>query len=262
VRARAHQDQIELDDGRRVSIGGYIDHAMDVIERENPRLKGALPKVYGRPGLDQTILGKLIDLLSNVGLYEGKGRSRDVLGRIYEYFLSRFASSEGKGGGEFYTPASVVRLLVEMIEPYRGRVYDPCCGSGGMFVQSVKFAEAHGGRRDQVSVFGQESNYTTWRLARMNLAIRGIEAHLGPKHADSFREDLHPDLRADFVLANPPFNISEWHGDKLKDDVRWRYGVPPEGNANFAWVQHIVHHLAPGGVAGFVLANGSMSSMQ
>ncbi len=261
IRARAHQDQIEVG-GKKVSVGGYIDHAMDVIERENPRLKGALPKVYGRPGLDQTILGKLIDLLSNVGLYERKGRSRDVLGRIYEYFLSRFASSEGKGGGEFYTPGSIVRLLVEMIEPYRGRVYDPCCGSGGMFVQSVKFAEAHDGRRDQVSVYGQESNYTTWRLARMNLAIRGIEADLGPRHGDTFREDLHPDLRADYVLANPPFNISEWHGDKLKDDARWRHGVPPEGNANFAWVQHIVHHLAPGGVAGFVLANGSMSSMQ
>ena len=262
VRKRAHQDQIELEGGRKVSIGGYIDHVMDVIERENPRLKGALPKVYGRPGLDQTILAKLVDLLSNVGLYEKKGRSRDVLGRIYEYFLSRFASAEGKGGGEFYTPASIVRLLVEMIEPYRGRVYDPCCGSGGMFVQSVKFVEAHGGRRDEVSVFGQESNYTTWRLARMNLAIRGIEAHLGPRHSDTFREDVHPDLRADYILANPPFNISEWHGDKLRDDARWRYGVPPESNANFAWVQHIAHHLAPGGVAGFVLANGSMSSMQ
>ena len=262
IRARAHQDQIELEDGRKVSIGGYIDHVMDVIERENPRLKGALPKVYGRPGLDQTILGKLIDLLSNIGLYEDKGSRRDVLGRVYEYFLSRFASAEGKGGGEFYTPGSVVRLLVDMIEPYRGRVYDPCCGSGGMFVQSVKFTEAHDGRRDQVSVYGQESNYTTWRLARMNLAIRGIEADLGPRHADTFREDLHPDLRADYVLANPPFNISDWHGERLRDDSRWRYGAPPVGNANFAWVQHIVHHLAPGGVAGFVLANGSMSSMQ
>ena len=262
VQARAHQDQIELEDGRKVSIGGYIDHAMDVVERENPRLKGALPKVYGRPGLDQTILGKLVDLLSNVGLYEDKGLRRDVLGRVYEYFLSRFASAEGKGGGEFYTPGSVVRLLVDTIEPYRGRVYDPCCGSGGMFVQSVKFTEAHDGRRDQVSVYGQESNYTTWRLARMNLAIRGIEADLGPRHADTFREDVHPDLRADFVLANPPFNISDWHGERLRDDARWRFGAPPEGNANFAWVQHIVHHLAPGGVAGFVLANGSMSSMQ
>lgn len=262
IRANAHRDRIDVGGGKTVSIGGLIDHAMDVIERENPRLKGALPKVYGRPGLDQAVLGKVVDLVSNIGLGTDAARARDVLGRVYEYFLARFASAEGKGGGEFYTPASVVRLLVEMIEPFRGRVYDPCCGSGGMFVQSVRFTEAHGGRRDQVSVYGQESNYTTWRLARMNLAIRGIEAHLGPKHADSFREDLHPDLRADFVLANPPFNISEWHGDKLKDDVRWRYGVPPEGNANFAWVQHIVHHLAPGGVAGFVLANGSMSSMQ
>ena len=245
-----------------MSIGGYIDHAMGVIERENVRLKGALPKVYGRPGLDQTILGKLVDLLSGVGLYEGPESRRDVLGRIYEYFLSRFASSEGKGGGEFYTPASVVRLLVEMLEPLAGRVYDPCCGSGGMFVQSIKFAQAHGGRRDQVSVYGQESNYTTWRLARMNLAIRGIEADLGPRHGDTFREPLHPDLRADYVIANPPFNISEWHGDALRNDPRWAYGAPPESNANFAWVQHIVHHLAPGGSAGFVLANGSMSSMQ
>ena len=243
-------------------IGKWLDGAMDAIERDNPSLKGVLPKVYARPGLDKDNLGKLIDLFSGLEVGGREQRSRDVLGRVYEYFLGRFASAEGKGGGEFYTPQSVVRVLVEMIEPFRGRVYDPCCGSGGMFVQSVKFIEAHGGRRDQVSIYGQESNYTTWRLARMNLAIRGIEADLGPKHADSFREDLHPDLRADYILANPPFNVSEWHGEQLRDDVRWAHGAPPAGNANFAWVQHMVHHLAPGGVAGFVLANGSMSSMQ
>ena len=243
-------------------IGKRLDEAMDVIERENPTLKGVLPKVYARPGLDKDNLGKLIDQFSNLGLGGREQRAKDVLGRAYEYFLSRFASAEGKGGGEFYTPQSVVRVLVEMLEPFKGRVYDPCCGSGGMFVQSVKFIEAHGGRRDQVSIFGQESNHTTWRLARMNLAIRGIEADLGSKHADTFREDLHLDLRANYILANPPFNVSEWHGEQLRENVRWKYGAPPTGNANFAWIQHIVHHLAPGGVAGFVLANGSMSSMQ
>ena len=189
-------------------------------------------------------------------------RSKDILGRVYEYFLGKFAAAEGKAGGEFYTPQSVVKLLVEMIEPYKGRVYDPCCGSGGMFVQSEKFVEAHGGRRDDLSIFGQESNPTTWRLCKMNLAIRGIEANLGPHHADSFHNDLHKDLKADFILANPPFNVSDWGGERLREDVRWKYGAPPVGNANFAWVQHIVHHLAPNGVAGFVLANGSMSSNQ
>lgn len=247
---------------RQPDIGKILDEAMDAIEHDNASLKGVLPKIYARPGLDPANLGKLIDLISTIGLGAEEHRSKDTLGRVYEYFLSRFASAEGKGGGEFYTPTSVVRLLVEMIEPYRGRVYDPCCGSGGMFVQSLRFIQAHGGRRDDVSVFGQESNYTTWRLARMNLAIRGIEANLGAKHADTFRHDLHPDLRADFLLANPPFNVSQWHGDQLQDDVRWKYGVPPTGNANFAWVQHFVHHLAPKGIAGFVLANGSMSSMQ
>ncbi|MFW6012454.1 MAG: type I restriction-modification system subunit M [bacterium] len=244
-------------------IGKRLDDAMDAIEKANPRtLKGVLPKVYARPGLDKDNLGKLIDLFSNVGIGGKEQRAKDVLGRVYEYFLSRFASAEGKGGGEFYTPQSVVRVLVEMIEPFRGRVYDPCFGSGGMFVQSVKFIEAHGGQRDQISIYGQESNYTTWRLGRMNLAIRGIEADLGSKPADTFREDLHPDLKADYVLANPPFNVSEWHGENLKDDPRWKYGTPPTGNANFAWIQHMVHHLAPGGVAGIVLANGSMSSQQ
>lgn len=261
VPPEARWDEIQAS-AKSEEIGKRLDQAMDAIERENPSLKGVLPKVYARPGLDKDNLGKLIDLFSGLEVGGREQRSRDVLGRVYEYFLGRFAGAEGKGGGEFYTPQSVVRVLVEMIEPFRGRVYDPCCGSGGMFVQSVKFTEAHGGRRDQVSIFGQESNYTTWRLARMNLAIRGIEADLGPKHADSFREDLHPDLRADFILANPPFNVSEWHGEQLRKDVRWAHGAPPAGNANFAWVQHMVHHLAPGGVAGFVLANGSMSSMQ
>ncbi len=247
---------------KQPTIGKVVDDAMEAIEHENTTLKGVLPKIYGLPGLDKQGLGKLIDLIGGIGLGSAEHQARDTLGAVYEYFLSRFASAEGKGGGEFFTPSSVVRLLVEMIEPFEGRVYDPCCGSGGMFVQSVKFVEAHNGQRDQVSIYGQESNRTTWRMARMNLAIRGLEAHLGSKHADSFREDLHADLRADFVFANPPFNVSEWHGEQLRDDVRWKYGVPPTGNANFAWVQHFVHHLAPSGIAGFVLANGSTSSMQ
>ncbi len=247
---------------KQPEIGKIVDAAMDAIERDNTSLKGVLPKVYALPNLDKTNLGKLIDIVSGIGLGSKEHKDKDTLGRVYEYFLSRFASTEGRGGGEFYTPTSVVRLLVEMLEPYEGRVYDPCCGSGGMFVQSVKFIDAHGGRRDAVTVFGQESNATTWRMARMNLAIRGIEGKLGPKHADSFHEDLHPDLRADFILANPPFNISDWGGERLRDDVRWKYGAPPSGNANFAWVQHFIHHLAPNGTAGFVLANGSMSSMQ
>ena len=242
-------------------VGKVVDHAMAAIERENPTLRGVLPTIYARPGLDKESLGKLVDLFSNLGIGGREHRERDVLGRAYEYFLARFASAEGKGGGEFYTPQSVVRLLVEMLEPYGGRVLDPCCGSGGMFVQSVKFLEEHGGQKDAVSVYGQEYNRTTWRLARMNLAIRGITAHLGPTHADSLREDLHPDLRADFVLANPPFNVSQWHGEALRDDHRWRHGAPPVGNANFAWVQHFLSHLAAGGTAGFVMANGSLSSM-
>jgi len=246
---------------KQPSIGKIIDDAMDAIERENPTLKGVLPKIYAMPGLNKHNLGKIIDLISGIGLGSREDQAKDTLGRVYEYFLSRFASSEGKGGGEFYTPSSVVRVLVRMLEPYSGRVFDPCCGSGGMFVQSLKFIQAHNGKRDAVTVYGQEMNHTTWRMARMNLAIRGIEAKLGKKHADSFHEDLHPDLRADFILANPPFNISEWGGERLRDDVRWKYGVPPKGNANFAWVQHFIHHLSPSGTAGFVLANGSMSSM-
>ncbi len=246
---------------KQPDIGKIIDNAMDAIERENPTLKGVLPKIYAMPGLNKHNLGKLIDLISGIGLGSAEHQARDTLGRVYEYFLSKFASAEGKGGGEFYTPSSIVRVLVAMLEPYSGRVFDPCCGSGGMFVQSLKFIQAHNGKRDAVTVYGQEMNHTTWRMARMNLAIRGIEAKLGKKHADSFHEDLHPDLRADFILANPPFNISEWGGERLRDDVRWKYGVPPKGNANFAWVQHFIHHLSPSGTAGFVLANGSMSSM-
>ena len=249
-------------EAKQPTIGKTIDDAMDAIERENPSLKGVLPKIFALPGLDKHSLGRLIDLFAGIGLGSKEHRDKDTLGRTYEYFLSKFASAEGKGGGEFYTPTSVVRLLVEMLEPYKGRVFDPCCGSGGMFVQSLKFIGAHNGRRDRITIYGQESNRTTWRMAQMNLAIRGIETNLGSKHANSFHEDLHPDLRADFILANPPFNISEWGGERLEDDVRWKYGTPPTGNANYAWVQHFIHHLSPKGTAGFVLANGSMSSMQ
>jgi type I restriction enzyme M protein len=245
---------------KQPEIGKIVDDAMVAIERDNPRLKGVLPKEYARPALDKHRLGELIDLIGTIGMGDKASRSKDILGRVYEYFLGMFASAEGKKGGQFYTPQSVVRLLVEMLAPYKGRIYDPCCGSGGMFVQSEKFVEAHGGRLGDISIYGQESNATTRRLAVMNLALRGIEADFGPEHADTFRRDLHPDLRADYVLANPPFNDSDWF--RKDDDVRWQYGVPPRGNANFAWVQHFIHHLAPHGVAGFVLANGSMSSNQ
>ncbi len=259
VPPKARWDYLQ-ENARQPTIGNLVDEAMTEIERENPQLRGVLPKDYGRPSLDKRRLGEVIDLIGTIGLGDEASRSKDVLGRVYEYFLGRFASAEGKGGGEFYTPQSVVRLLVEMIEPYRGRVYDPCCGSGGMFVQSEKFVLAHGGRIGDLSIYGQESNPTTWRLCKMNLAIRGIEGNLGPEPADTFHRDLHPDLKADYILANPPFNVSDWGGERLRDDVRWRYGAPSVGNANFAWVQHMVHHLAPGGVAGFVLANGSLSS--
>lgn len=267
---------------KQPTIGKIVDDAMVAIERDNPRLKGILPKDYARPALDKNRLGELIDLIGTINLLPGRARgettdddddllraaespsqpygSKDILGRVYEYFLSRFASAEGKKGGQFYTPQGVVRLLVEMLAPYKGRVYDPCCGSGGMFVQSEKFVEAHGGKLGDISIYGQESNATTRRLAMMNLAIRGIEADLGEEQADTFRRDLHPDLRADFVLANPPFNDSDWF--RKDDDARWQFGLPPRGNANFAWVQHFIHHLAPTGMAGFVLANGSMSSNQ
>ncbi|MCD6236371.1 MAG: SAM-dependent DNA methyltransferase [Thermoplasmata archaeon] len=244
---------------KQPTIGTLIDNAMDAIERDNPSLKGVLPKDYARPALDKQRLGELIDLIGTIGLGDEESRSKDILGRVYEYFLGQFADAEGKKGGQFYTPRCIVKLLVEMIEPYRGRIYDPCCGSGGMFVQSEKFIEAHGGKIGDVSIYGQESNPTTWRLCKMNLAIRGIEANI--KLGDSFHNDLHRDLRADFILANPPFNDSDWGGERLQNDVRWKYGIPPKGNANFAWVQHFIYHLAPNGIAGFVLANGSMSSM-
>jgi type I restriction enzyme M protein len=254
--------QVLQNNARQTDIGVRLDSAMDAIERDNPGLRGVLSKDYARPTLDKRRLGELVDLIGNIGLGGADSRSRDVLGRVYEYFLGQFASAEGKKAGEFYTPRCVVRLLVEMIEPYAGRVYDPCCGSAGMFVQSEAFIEAHGGRRTDISIFGQESNPTTWKLAEMNLAIRGIEANLGPRAEDSFHHDLHPDLKADFVLANPPFNDDKWGGERLRDDVRWKYGVPPPRNANFAWVQHFVHHLSPRGIAGFVLSNGSMSGSQ
>ena len=244
------------------TIGKLVDDAMVSIERENPSLKGVLTKDYARPSLDKTRLGELINLVANIGLGDSESRSKDILGRVYEYFLSKFANAEGKGGGEFFTPRCVVKLLVRMIEPFKGRVFDPCCGSGGMFVQSERFVEEHGGKRDDISVYGQESNQTTWRLCKMNLAIRGIDAKIEWNSQGSFLRDAHRDLKADFILANPPFNVSDWGGERLREDVRWKYGPPPVGNANFAWVQHFIHHLAPGGIAGFVLANGSMSSNQ
>lgn len=245
---------------KQPDIGKRLDQAMDAVEAENPTLRGVLPKIYSRPSLDPRRLGELVDLIGGLGLGGSEHKEKDLLGRVYEYFLGRFASSEGKGGGEFYTPRNVVRVLVEMIEPYQGRVYDPCFGSGGMFVQSEAFVQAHGGRRNDISVYGQELNDTTWRLGKMNLAIRGIEADLGPRWGDSFHYDLHPDLKADFILANPPFNISDWAGERLRDDPRWRYGVPPAGNANYAWLQLMASKLSPRGVAGIVLANGSLST--
>ena len=245
---------------KQPEIGKFLDDGMVAIERDNPVLKNILPKDFARPTLDKIRLGELIDLISGIGLGTKEQKAKDVLGRVYEYFLSQFASAEGKKGGEFYTPQSVVRVLVSMLAPYKGRIFDPCCGSGGMFVQSEKFVEAHGGRVDDIAVYGQESNPTTWKLAKMNLAIRGITSDLGKENADSFHKDLHPDLKADFILANPPFNMSDWGGERLREDKRWKYGAPPAGNANYAWVQHFIHHLAPNGTAGFVLANGSMSS--
>lgn len=245
---------------KQPTVGKTVDDAMVAIERDNTSLKGVLPKQYARPALDKQRLGELIDLIGTIGLGDAENRSKDILGRVYEYFLGQFASAEGKKGGQFYTPRCVVRVLVELLAPYKGRVYDPCCGSGGMFVQSEKFVEEHGGRVGDIAIYGQESNPTTRRLCKMNLAIRGIDGDIGAENADSFRRDLHKDLKADFVLANPPFNDSDWYRDD--EDVRWKYGTPPKGNANFAWVQHFVHHLSPKGRTGFVLANGSMSSNQ
>ncbi|MDZ4349188.1 MAG: class I SAM-dependent DNA methyltransferase [Xanthomonadaceae bacterium] len=247
---------------KRPEIGTLIDEAMRAIEKDNESLKGVLPKDYARPALNKVMLGELIDLISGIAMNEGGDRSKDVLGRVYEYFLSQFAGAEGKRGGEFYTPRSVVRVLVEMLEPYQGRVYDPCCGSGGMFVQSEKFVLEHGGRIGDIAIYGQESNYTTWRLAKMNLAVRGIDSDIRWNNEGSFHKDELRDLKFDHILANPPFNISDWGGDRLRDDPRWQFGAPPVGNANYAWLQHIHWHLAPFGTAGVVLANGSMSSNQ
>lgn len=240
-------------------IGTAIDNAMSLIERENPRLKGILPKNFARPELDKRRLGNVVDLFTNIRMKE-HGDTRDILGRTYEYCLAMFAEQEGKKGGEFFTPACVVRTLVEILKPYNGRVYDPCCGSGGMFVQSAKFIQNHQGNINNISVYGQDSNPTTWKMAQMNLAIRGIEANLGQFNADTFFNDCHPTLKADFVMANPPFNLSDWGADRLAEDQRWKYGVPPAGNANFAWLQHMIYHLAPNGKIGMVLANGSLSS--
>ena len=245
---------------KQPEIGVLIDSAMDAIEKENRSLKGVLPKTYARAEIDKRLLGELVDLIGTIGFTAVDHGADDVLGRVYEYFLGRFAASEGRGAGEFYTPRSVVRLLVEMLEPYKGRVFDPCCGSGGMFVQSAEFVAAHGGKRTDISVYGQEFVATTWRLAKMNLALRGIEAHLADESADSFHKDKFPDLRADYIIANPPFNMDDWYSDALREDQRWKYGRPPEGNGNFAWVQHFLSHLAPSGRAGFVLANGSLTS--
>lgn len=241
---------------KQTTIGILIDEAMDAVERDNPSLKGVLPKNYAREALDKRRLGELIDLFTNTTFKSDN--AKDLLGRVYEYFMGMFADSEGKHGGEFYTPRSIVKLLVDMLEPYSGRVYDPACGSGGMFVQSEKFVEEHSGRLGDIAIYGQELNETTWRLAKMNMAIRGIDADI--RRGDTFHEDKFPDLKADYVIANPPFNISDWGQEHLQNDIRWKYGLPPKGNANYAWIQHMIHHLSPRGTAGFVLANGSMSS--
>ena len=242
-------------------IGSVIDHAMETLENENNTLKGVLTKNYSRAELDKTRLGELVTLFTNIEVGSTAAQERDVLGRVYEYFLSKFASAEGKLGGEFYTPSCIVRTLVEMIEPFEGQILDPACGSGGMFCQSARFVKEHQGNIRDISIFGQESNPTTWKLAKMNLAIRQLEANLGRHNADSFHDDQHKTLKANYILANPPFNVSDWGGERLQDDIRWKYGIPPVGNANFAWLQHMIHHLSPaGGVCGTVLANGSLSS--
>ena len=248
------------DNAKKPTIGKLVDDAMLAIERSNTSLKGVLPINYAREALNKTMLGELIDLISTISMNEEDDKSKDILGRVYEYFLGGFAGAEGKRGGEYFTPRSIVRVLTEMLKPYKGRVYDPCCGSGGMFVQSEKFVREHGGRIGDIRVYGQEMNNTTWRLAKMNMAVRGIDADIKWNNEGSFHKDELPDLKADFILANPPFNVSDWGGNRLREDVRWKYGVPPVGNANYAWLQHIVHHLAPNGTAGVVLANGSMSS--
>ena len=250
-----------LSKAKQPTIGKTIDEAMDAIEKENPSLKGVLPKVYARQNLDPTSLGELIDMIGNIALGDAKSRSADILGHVFEYFLGEFALAEGKKGGQFYTPRSVVELLVEMLEPYKGRVFDPCCGSGGMFVQSEKFVDEHKGKINDISIYGQESNQTTWRLAKMNLAIRGIDSsQVKWNNEGSFLNNAHKDLKTDYIIANPPFNVSDWSGDLLRKDGRWQYGTPPTGNANYAWIQHFIYHLAPSGQAGFVLAKGSLTS--
>ncbi len=250
-----------LSKARQPDIGTHVDSAMDAIEKENPSLKGVLPKVYARQNLDPTSLGELIDLVGDIALGSAKARSADVLGHVFEYFLGEFALAEGKQGGQFYTPRSIVELLVYMLEPYKGRVFDPCCGSGGMFVQSEKFVEQHQGRINDISIYGQESNQTTWRLAKMNLAIRGIDSsQVKWNNEGSFLNDAHKDVKADFIIANPPFNVSDWSGEQLRGDARWAFGTPPPGNANFAWLQHFVYHLSPTGKAGVVLAKGALTS--
>jgi len=269
----AKKTEILLNNAKKVDIGGYVDEAMEAIERQNPSLKGVLPKVYARQNLDRASLGGLIDLVGTIALGTEEEKSKDLLGQVYEYFLGQFALAEGKKGGQFYTPRSVVKLLVEMLEPYEGRVFDPCCGSGGMFVQSEKFITAHQDHykkkgkgvslnpADLISIYGQESNQTTWRLAKMNLAIRGIDSsNIKWNNEGSFLNDAHKDLKADFIIANPPFNDSDWSGDLLKDDARWKYGVPPASNANFAWIQHFIYHISPSGIAGFVMSNSALSS--
>ena len=245
---------------KQVEIGQIVDSALDAIEKENDSLRGVLPKNYSRPELDKRILGEIIDLFTNINVGGKEGKEKDILGRVYEYFLGKFAANEGKGGGEFYTPKSIVSLMVEMIQPFKGYVYDPACGSGGMFVQSLKFVEEHSGSTFDISVYGQESNPTTWKLAKMNLAIRGIENNLGSKNADTFHEDLHKNLKADYILANPPFNQSDWGQPLLVDDARWKWGIPPQGNANYGWIEHMLDKLSQKGKAGVVLANGSLSS--
>ncbi len=269
----AKKTEILLDNKKKVDIGGYVDEAMEAIERQNNSLKGVLPKVYAKTNLDRASLGGLIDLVGTIALGSDEAKSKDVLGQVYEYFLGQFALAEGKKGGQFYTPRSVVKILVEMLEPYEGRVFDPCCGSGGMFVQSEKFIEAHQDHykkksktlslnpKDMISIYGQESNETTWRLAKMNLSIRGIDSsNIKWNNQGSFLNDAHKDLKADYVIANPPFNDSDWSGELLRDDARWKYGIPPAGNANYAWIQHFIYHLSPSGIAGFVLAKGSLTS--
>lgn len=273
ISSNAKKTEIMLENGKKVDIGGFVDEAMEAIERQNLSLKGVLPKVYARQNLDRASLGGLIDLVGTIALGTAEAQSKDVLGQVYEYFLGQFALAEGKKGGQFYTPRSVVKLLVEMLEPYEGRVFDPCCGSGGMFVQSEKFIEAHQDHYQQknkelnlnpadlISIYGQESNQTTWRLCKMNLAIRGIDSsNIKWNNEGSFLNDAHKDLKADFVLANPPFNDSDWSGELLKEDARWKFGTPPPGNANYAWIQHFIYHLSPRGIAGFVLAKGSLTS--